>query len=84
MWVGVLHHVVGEHEWYLPYSEMGLSMCKHDPLTGEDTGNKEYLIKGSPAHEALRKIILDKRLLHKIPYYLNFRYEIFVIPVHKF
>jgi hypothetical protein len=78
MWVGVLHHVVGEHEWMLPYSDNGTSACKHDPFTGEETRDKEYLVKGSPAHEALRKIILDKRLLHNIPYYLNFRYAIFI------
>lgn len=74
MWVGVLHHVVGEHEWFLPYNDTGVSACSHDPLTGEAKGDKEWMVKGSPPHEALRKVILDKRLLHNIPYYLNFRY----------
>ncbi|XP_022339797.1 uncharacterized protein LOC111134747 [Crassostrea virginica] len=73
MWVGVLHHVVGEHEWFLPYNDTGVSACSHDPLTGEAKGDKEWMVKGSPPHEALRKVILDKRLLHNIPYYLNFR-----------
>lgn len=73
MWVGVLHHVVGEHEWLLPYSEGGVPACSHGPLTGEDRGEKEYLVKGSQAHEALRKVVLDKGFLNKIHYYLNFR-----------
>lgn len=32
-----------------------------------------WITKGSPAHEALRKIVLDKRFLNNIHYYLNFR-----------
>lgn len=75
MWVGVLHHVVNEHEWFLPYSEMGISACAHDPLS-DTTGDKVWMTKGSPAHEALRKVILDKRFLNNIHYYLNFRYEL--------
>ena len=71
MWVGVLHHVVNEHEWFLPYSEMGMCTCVHDPLS--DTRDKAWMTKGSAAHEALRKIILDKRFLNNIHYYLNFR-----------
>lgn len=57
MWVGVFDHVVGEHEWHLPYSEMGTSVCAHDTLSGEVRGDREYLTKGGPAHEALRKVI---------------------------
>lgn len=54
----MLHHVVGEHEWYLPYRETGIRVCVHDPLSGEVKGDKEYLTKGGPANEALRKVIL--------------------------
>jgi hypothetical protein len=35
---------------------------------------KEWLDGDSPAHVALRHIVLDKRLLNNIQYYLNFRY----------
>nr|XP_034315406.1 LOW QUALITY PROTEIN: uncharacterized protein LOC105340464 [Crassostrea gigas] len=72
MWAGVLHHVVDEHEWFLPYSDGGISACAHDPLS-DPTGDKVWITKGSPAHEALRKIVLDKRFLNNIHYYLNFR-----------
>lgn len=73
IWAGVLHHVVGEHEWFLPYSDAGPSSCRHDPISEDTMRDKEWMKKGSPPHEALRKIVLDKRFLHNIPYYLNFR-----------
>lgn len=76
MWVGVLHHVVGEHKWYIPYSETGISVCTHEPMSGEVRGDKEYPTKGGPAYEALRKVTLNKRFLNKIQYYLNLRYMI--------
>lgn len=40
------------------------------PLSGEVKGDKGYLTKGGPAHEALRKVILNRRFLNNIPYYL--------------
>uniref|UniRef100_A0A8W8M4P9 Uncharacterized protein n=1 Tax=Magallana gigas TaxID=29159 RepID=A0A8W8M4P9_MAGGI len=73
IWAGVLHHVVGEHEWFLPYSDAGPSSCRHNPISEDTMRDKEWMKKGSPPHEALRKIVLDKRFLHNIPYYLNFR-----------
>lgn len=68
-WIGVLHHVVNVHEWVLPYSST--NRCEHGPLTSER--EKGWLERDSPAHVALRHIVLDKRLLNNIPYYLNFR-----------
>lgn len=59
----------GEHEWILPYRIGGKSCCEHGPLTEE--GDKDYLVAGSPAHVALREIVLDKHLLKKIPYFLH-------------
>lgn len=50
MWVGVLHYVVGKHDQYLPYSEIGTSVSAHDPLSGEVRVGKVYLTKGGPAH----------------------------------
>lgn len=76
MWVGVLHHVVNEHEWYLSYSERETSdQCAHDPLS-EEARDKEWMKKGSPPHEALSNVILNKRFLNNIHYYLNFRYQL--------
>lgn len=69
MWFGVIHHVVNEHEWILPYRVGARSSCLHGPLTEER--DKGWLKPGSPAHVALRDIVRDKRLVKKIPYYLN-------------
>ncbi|KAK3083371.1 hypothetical protein FSP39_020934 [Pinctada imbricata] len=71
IWAGVLHHVVDEHEWALSYGSMDYGQCSHSAL--ETDREKPWLKKGSKAHEALRRIVLDKRLLNNVPYYLNFR-----------
>ena len=76
MWIGLLHHVVNEHEWVLEEGVNG-GECPHEPL-GDDEHNKPWL-KESPAHEALTKIVMDKRFLNTIPYYVNFRYVLFMI-----
>ncbi|XP_062618107.1 uncharacterized protein LOC134279696, partial [Saccostrea cucullata] len=55
IWFGVIHHVVNEHEWILPYRAGGRSSCQHGPLT----------------HGVVREIVRDKKLIKKIPYYLN-------------
>jgi hypothetical protein len=36
--------------------------------------DKGWLTPGSSAHSALTAIVMDKRFLKKIPYYLNCRY----------
>ena len=48
--------------------------CSHCEL--EENRDKEWIEKGSPAHLALTKIVLDKRFLNNIHYYLNFRHEL--------
>lgn len=70
MWFGVVHHVVNEHQWLLSYGR-GESACSHGPRAEERTA--AWLKKGGPAHKALIKIIMDKRLINNVPYYLNFR-----------
>ncbi|KAL5017769.1 hypothetical protein ScPMuIL_005150 [Solemya velum] len=72
LWASILHHVVNEHEWILPYAIDGHARCLHGPLTEEER-TKEWLSKGSQAHGALRKLVLDDRFLGKVSYFLNFR-----------
>lgn len=66
-----MHHVVNEHEWLLSHGTSGTNACSHGPLPSERS--KEWLKKDGPPHVALRRIVFDKRLLNKIPYYLKFR-----------
>ena len=65
MWQDVLHHVVGEHEW-------SDGQGPHSPLVLSDT-DKPLLGKGSEALEALTKVILDKRWLESLVFYVWFK-----------
>lgn len=64
MWVGILHHVTGEHEW-------ALGACHHGPSS--DNEDKEWIGKGSAAHRALTEIVLNARWLGEVVKYLGFR-----------
>ncbi|XP_065133775.1 uncharacterized protein [Paramisgurnus dabryanus] len=64
MWAGLLHHVTGEHAW-------ALGACQHGPLV-EDR-EKEWIQKGSVAHQRLTEVVLDARWLKSIHKYLHFR-----------
>lgn len=74
VWCGMIHHVVNEHEWSMSYTDDGTYACKHGPLCAER--EKGWLKAGSPAHDAAIGIVMDKRFIKKIPYYLNCRYDI--------
>jgi len=65
MWLGVLHHVVGEHEWQD-------SQWSHGPLASSES-DKPLLEKGPEAMEALRKVIYDKRWLESLIFYVWFK-----------
>ncbi|XP_048728592.1 uncharacterized protein LOC125646390 [Ostrea edulis] len=72
VWVGVLHHVHNEHEWALSYGSLAPGSCFHGDLE-ETERDKKWLDKGSSAHAALTKVVLDKRFLNNVHYFLNFR-----------
>ena len=52
MWLGIIHHLCGEHEW-------GDGECSHGQLTEAERG-KTILAKDFKAAEELRKIVLDR------------------------
>ncbi|KAJ8046721.1 hypothetical protein HOLleu_05492 [Holothuria leucospilota] len=70
-WMGLLHHVVGRHEWALGYGG-GPARCEHETLP--ESWKDKSIKEGSPAHIALREIVLDKRLLSSVDYYTRFRH----------
>ena len=70
MWIGVIHHVCGEHEW-----ENG--QCSHGQLTEVEEG-KQILAKDSKAAKELRKIVFDAQWLKYLQHYVKFRY---VLPI---
>ena len=65
MWVGVVHHVVGEREW-------ADEECSHGPLTASEDG-KTYLVKGSKSTKAVKKVVFDAKWLSFLIYYATFR-----------
>lgn len=71
MWVGILHHVVNEHQWVLGDGKGG-GQCGHGDLDDKER-EKPWLTKNSPAQTPLRHIVLNKRFLNTLPYYNHFR-----------
>ena len=63
-WLGLLHHVVDEHEWML-------GECDHREL--DQDRQKPWLKKGSPAHNTLRDLIMNKYFMNTFVHYVNFR-----------
>ncbi|XP_049896068.1 uncharacterized protein LOC126387584, partial [Epinephelus moara] len=65
MWHGVLHHVRDKHQW-------SFASCEHGPL--EDASrDKPWMVQGSPAHQALTAVVMDKHWLKNVKTFLNFR-----------
>ncbi|KAK0143364.1 hypothetical protein N1851_018511 [Merluccius polli] len=64
MWAGILHHVTGVHEW-------ALGACHHGPLS--ENRDKDWIQKGSVAHDALNEVVLDERWLREVVKFLGFR-----------
>ena len=40
--------------------------CAHPQLSEEVRQNKQWLKKGSPSHEAVKSVVLDKKLLKDV------------------
>lgn len=65
-----MHLVVDNHEWALGDGG-GSAACQHGPLP--DDWEQKKLEDQSPAHDTLRQIVLDERLLKNLPHYQRFR-----------
>jgi hypothetical protein len=57
-WISIVHHSVNEHS----FEGEVVKECHHAPIDQETSLKKKWLKKGSRAHNALRKVVLDKRL----------------------
>ncbi|XP_071954979.1 uncharacterized protein [Antedon mediterranea] len=58
-WLSLLQHVCNLHEWA---SADKFHKCSHDPLL-EDMHEIEWLTPGSDAHDALRGVVMNTKLL---------------------
>ncbi|PFX15418.1 hypothetical protein AWC38_SpisGene20363 [Stylophora pistillata] len=65
VWFGVLHHVCGEHKW-------AEGECRHSPEETPSNG-MTYLTKSSKALAAIIKVVLDKKWLSNLAFYVRFR-----------
>ena len=62
MWCSVVHHIVGQHT----FPGTVFTSCAHAPYSEEEEKKKKWLQSGSVAHNALKTVMLDKRLLSDI------------------
>ena len=65
-WEGIVHHVTGSHEW------IG-GGCEHSDLVERDSQEKSPLAKDSLAMKLLRDLVLDRRFLKSMSYYVEAR-----------
>lgn len=61
-WKSVVHHVVNEHE----FPGEHITRCSHEPLDSESAMKNRWLKKGSKVHNALKAVVLNKRLVKDI------------------
>ena len=65
MWLGVIHHVCGEHEWVE-------GECSHGPLVSTEEG-KTFLEMDSKSHKAVHDTVMDRTRLKTLAFYVKFR-----------
>ena len=59
-WVSILHHTADKHDWD---STVLYNRCAHEPISPRAHRKTKWLVAGSPAHEALKHVVLEKTLL---------------------
>ena len=68
LWVGVLHHVCGDHHW-------AEGQCQHEPMSEAGEG-KQWTDPASTAAETLRDIVFNKQWLKSLSYYVRNRHTV--------
>ena len=60
MWISIIHHITNLHSWNCAdvFHE-----CCHPPIPLNVARTKKWLVPGSPPHEALKEVVLGKKLL---------------------
>ena len=64
-WKSILHHISNVHEWDSDPNSL-FPKCAHPKLPPEEQRSKKWLKSGSVAHNALRSVVLQDRLLRGI------------------
>ena len=63
MWLSILHHISNIHSCD---SADLYHQCAHPPLSNAEARTKKWLTLNSPAHEALKAVVMDRNLLKDI------------------
>ena len=70
-WLSILNHVCNKHKW----EDCQLyKKCTHPRLTKKEKRIKKWLVRGSPAYNALEKIVTDKNLIKDLKHLVDFRH----------
>ena len=59
-WTSVIHHVANRHRW--GYSTL-FPHCEHEKPAPQYVDSTAWLKPGSPSHDALKEVVLEKKLL---------------------
>ena len=62
-WISIVHHTADIHSWD---SKDIYHECPHPPIPPDEARKKRWLQPGSAAHDALREVVFDKKLLKDI------------------
>ena len=62
-WISIVHHTADIHSWD---SADIYHKCPHPPIPRDEARKKRWLRPGSAAHDALREVVFDKKLLKDI------------------
>ena len=62
-WISIEHHTADIHSWD---SADIYHKCPHPPIPRDEARKKRWLQPGSAAHDALREVVFDKKLLKDI------------------
>ena len=62
-WISIIHNVANIHLWN--YADI-YHRCSHPPIPPDVARTKCWLRPGSPAHDALKDVVLNKKLLKDI------------------
>ena len=70
-WISILYHFKNVHEW--EYHSL-FQECAHREYTLQEMKSKAWLKESSFAYAAVKKIVLDKRLLNDLKYLIDFNH----------
>ena len=65
-WKSILHHISNIHEFN---DNNSFTKCAHGEI-----GERLWITHGTPAHNALKSIIMDKKLLNNLKYFTGFKH----------